>query len=195
MPNLAQQKEILEKMLEGILSCTPEIQSKISALAIQEKYRELFEYKDMDKAKILYSITRVKPEKSMQNASITSRTVAIIPLTCDYVTLEKIKTHDLTAIDDILRLYKPCKSQDRAHKFIQSPKDKRHRMRRESIATSDDAYSLILMNNSHKLEVGKRYFFPIPIMRDVNILGNYLGSPYLDIAVEPKASWLISVKR
>lgn len=117
------------------------------------------------------------------------KTLAMIPVTIDYIPPNTLKTQDFIAVDDILRSYKPVLFPPIVAGCDKSPKELLQETRKPVLCADELVYRII-MKFSRRLEEGNRYFWSLPVLQEIDGFGRDVGQPFILTKVEPTVSRL-----
>lgn len=180
------QMKKLDEMLEVESNypncCKPVLDNDV----IQAEYDTCLASSDIERAKKLYNITKVRPSDEKMTQPVKTALRAVLPVTIDYKE-NAACSQDSGFVDDLLKEYKPCLEMpicaSGAPGLFEQEK-------RKPMTSAKDLCNLMIQKIGN-MEPGNRYTWEIPIYQGVNILNQPLSFPYLDTKVEPKVSKII----
>jgi hypothetical protein len=176
--------------LERVLDDESRLPSNCKAVfdddVIQSEYETCIAFIDMERAKKLYAITKVKPSDEMMLTPVKTSIRAVLPITMDY-TANKACSPDSGFIDQLLKEYRPCLDMP----ICASGAPGLFAQEKSKPVTDATELCYLMIQKTKNLEQGTRYTWEIPILQEVNIIGQPLSFPYLNTKVEPKITKLI----
>lgn len=162
-------------LLENILNNPEidEINQTFSDELIQLIYKECCEKQDVYKAYRLYKLIHKGPDDSLKNKGVTANTIVQFSFIVDYHSPTRVDAYNVGNINLILKTYHPFVF---FHKTI-SDFSEMHNNHPDNISSAADLFKII--QSYYALKPGYQHRWEIPIKQPLNIIGQYIGDPFI----------------